>query len=309
MPSPLIRIGTRASRLALWQANSVALQLKGLGVSVEIVEIHTQGDANQSGPVVELGLQGLFTKEIQAAVLAERVDIAVHSLKDLPTGCTTGLALAAVGERESCADALVTSAADSLGALPPGSRIGTGSLRRQAQLKHLRPDLVVTDIRGNVDTRLRKLAEGQVDALVLAAAGLQRLEMGELITEILGPPRILPAPGQGALGIECRANDRSTFEMLARLEHTETRSATDAERAMLARLHAGCSAPVGAWGRIEQGELVLDGLVASLDGQQVLKASASGPPETASALGDQVAAELLAQGAEAIIQTARNLQS
>lgn len=301
MRNSVLRIGTRASKLAQWQAHWVAAELKKLGQSVEIVDITTSGDEKQSGPIADIGQQGVFTKEIQAAVLENRVDLAVHSLKDLPTETVDGLVLAAVSEREDVADALVTNLADSLAQLPPRSRIGTGSLRRQAQLKLLRPDCEVLGIRGNVDTRLRKLDDGEYDAIMLAAAGLKRLRLEERITEYLGPPHILPAVGQGALGIECREQDADVLEILRQLEDRDTRLATDAERAMLAKLHGGCSVPVGAWGRVEGDHLQLDGLVASVDGQTVLRASGTAEPSKAVTLGQQIAEELLAQGAAEVI--------
>ncbi len=305
MSVPHIRIGTRASQLAQWQAKWVAKQLRSQGATVELVDIVTSGDTEQSGPVAGLGVQGVFTKEVQSAVLESRADVAVHSLKDLPTEAIADLVLAAVPERENVADALVAATADSLAALPQGARVGTGSLRRQSQLKSLRPDLEVVGIRGNVDTRLRKLDEGEYDAILLAAAGLRRLGWGERITEFLEPPRMLPAPGQGALGIECRANDAEVCELLARMNHAETRAAVDAERSMLALLHGGCSVPVGAWGRTENGRLVLDGLVGNLDGTQILRATASGDPSAAIEVGQRVAEQLLDQGAAETIAAAR----
>jgi len=300
-----IRIATRGSKLALWQADWLADRLRQLGAPVELLEVTTSGDVQQSGPVVALGLQGVFTKEIQAAVLEDRADVAVHSLKDLPTELIEGLILAAVPQRESSADALVTLDGSQLSDLPAGARVGTGSLRRQSQLKHLRPDLDVVAIRGNVDTRLQKLAEGVVDAIVLACAGLERLGWADRISERLEPPRMLPAPGQGALGIECRKDDAEVSKLLYQLDDTETRQSVTAERALLALLHAGCSAPVGAWGRVEQGRLSLDALVASLDGSDLLRASGSGAPADAEAIGSEVAGQLLAAGAEQIILTAR----
>jgi hydroxymethylbilane synthase len=302
-----LRIGTRASQLAQWQANWVAANLRDRGATVELVEITTSGDEQQSGPIASLGQQGVFTKEIQAALLDQRADVAVHSLKDLPTEQVAGLTLAAVPLRESVVDALVTKLAGSLDELPAGARVGTGSLRRQAQLKHLRSDLEVARIRGNVDTRLRKLDEGEYDAVLLAAAGLRRLGWAERITEVLEPPKMLPAVGQGALGIECREEDSSVRELLIQLDHKATRQATTAERAMLALLHGGCSVPVGAWGRVEDGMLMLDGLVASLDGVTVLRAAAEGPADSALDLGQQVAEELLRQGAAEVIAAARIL--
>jgi len=302
---PRIRIGTRASRLAKWQATWVADQLNAIGVETEIIEISTSGDRNKEGSIASLGLQGVFTKEIQASVLRGESDIAVHSLKDLPTEQHRELTLAAVPIRGNFADALVCSQASSLEELSAGAKVGSGSLRRQAQLRHSRPDLIVEGIRGNVETRLRKLDEGEFQAIVLASAGLERLGLEDRITEMLTPPRMLPAPGQGALGIECSAEDGELIELLTAVNDPDTRAATDAERSMLAMLHAGCSAPVGAWGRVVEGQLQLDGLVASLDGKEVLTAQATGPCSAEEELGRKVARELLQQGAERLITRAR----
>ncbi|MCH2114442.1 MAG: hydroxymethylbilane synthase [Pirellulales bacterium] len=300
-----LRIGTRASQLAQWQAHWVAQRLGQQGIGAELVEISTTGDRQQSDPIAELGQPGVFTKEIQAAVLDGRVDVAVHSLKDLPTETTAGLTLAAVPSRAVASDALVTRLASTLAGLPRGARVGTGSVRRHAQLQHLRADLQIVPIRGNVDTRLRKLDEGEYDALILAAAGLMRLGLDDRITELLEPPRMLPAAGQGALGIECRDQDATVRESLAQLDDDSSRQTTASERAMLARLHGGCSAPVGAWGRLECGRLVLDGLVANPAGTQVLRASATGSLAAAISVGQEVAEQLLSQGAAEIIGATR----
>lgn len=312
-PRPL-RIGTRASKLARWQSDWVAAELTKLGAQVEIIEITTRGDVEQLGPVGSIGTQGVFTKEIQAAVLSGDVDIAVHSLKDLPTEQVAGLVLAATPPRENVADALVTNMAASLAELPAGARIGTGSLRRRAQILHLRPDLHVAGIRGNVDTRLRKLDDGEFDAIVLAAAGLTRLGWASRIAEYLEPPQMLPAPGQGSLALECRADDLATQEMVSRLNDFATRLGIIAERAVLAALHGGCSAPIAAWGRLNGSQLCVDGLVASLDGREVVRSSltADVPLENASVAirlaeesGNAVADELRRLGAEEIILAAR----
>ena len=300
-----LRIGTRASKLAQWQANWVAQQLRQLGATVELVKITTSGDVEQSGAIASLGQQGVFTKEIQEALLDGRADLAVHSLKDLPTEQVQGLVLVAVPVRENVADALVANQGRSLAELPAGARVGTGSLRRLSQLQHLRPDLEVLGIRGNVDSRLRKLDEGEYDAIILAAAGLQRLGWAERITERLEPPKMLPAVGQGALGIECLEAVQDVCELVSKLDHYDSHQATSAERAMLALLHGGCSVPVGAWGRLEKGMLVLDGLVANLQGTQVLKASSRGSVADASTIGEEVAQQLLGQGAAEIISAAR----
>jgi hydroxymethylbilane synthase len=304
-----LRIGTRGSKLARWQSDWVAARLSELGAEVEIVEIATQGDVRQ-GPIATLDIQGVFTKEIQAAVLNGQVDVAVHSLKDLPTQQVAGLALVATPEREHPADALVTHAGDSLESLPQGARVGTGSLRRRAQLLHLRPDLQVLGIRGNVDTRLRKLDEGEYDAIVLAAAGLRRLGWGERIAALLEPPQMLPAPGQGSLGIECRADDADVLTFVGQLDHLPTRLGVTAERVVLAALHGGCSAPIAAWGRVDRGLLAVDGLVADVEGRTVLRASESADDGSSLAiaeqLGKRVADALLRQGAAKLIETARS---
>jgi hydroxymethylbilane synthase len=309
-----LRIGTRASKLARWQSDWVASELRKLGVDVEIVEITTRGDVEQLGPVASIGAQGVFTKEIQAAVLGGVVDLAVHSLKDLPTEQAHGLILAATPPREQMADAFVAREAASLAELPAGARVGTGSQRRRAQLLHLRPDLHVAGIRGNVDTRLRKLDEGEFDAIILAAAGLTRLGLAERVTEYLEPPRMLPAPGQGALALECRADDDETRRLVGKLDDLATRLGVVAERALLAALHGGCSAPIAAWGRREGDLLKVDGLVASLDGREVLRTAMiaelpSGDGDRAlrfaTETGQAAAEELRSLGAEPLILAAR----
>lgn len=304
--SPGLRLGTRSSPLARWQAEWVAAQLADRGVRTQLVPITTKGDVT-SGPLGSAGQQGLFTKEIQRALLTGEIDFAVHSLKDLPTDPVPGLTLAAVPLRENNRDALVSQRAASLEALPPGARVGTGSLRRRAQLLHLRPDLTVLDIRGNIDTRLRKLDEGQYDAILLAEAGLLRLGLAQRITQVIPPTSILPAVGQGALGIESRTDDAATRRVLAALDDPDTHHAVLAERALLASLRAGCLAPVGAWARLVDGRLQLDAVVLSSDGRERLARSAAGPPAAAEQLGAQVAAELLAAGADRLIATAHQL--
>jgi len=316
MPPQKIRIGTRGSKLARWQSDWVAAQLRAGGAQVEIVEISTRGDVHQHDTVASLEATGVFTKEIQFALLAGEVDLAVHSLKDLPTLQVEGLTLAAVPPRENLADALVTSEAPLLADLPGGAKVGTGSLRRRAQLLYLRPDLQVHPIRGNVDTRLKKLDDGEYDAIVLAAAGLIRLGCADRITEYLEPPRILPAPGQGALAIECRSDDAVSLQVAAVLDDAAARLATMAERTVLAALHGGCSAPVAAWGRFVSMQLHLDALVASVDGSRVVSAAdavdlatVSGAAATAAAeeLGRRVARDLQQQGAAELISASRGM--
>jgi hydroxymethylbilane synthase len=303
--STKIRIGTRASQLALWQSNWVAEQLRARGAVVEIVHITTQGDVT-GGPLGQIGGQGLFTKEIQRALVNRRVDLAVHSLKDLPTEAVEGLTLGAVPPRAGAGDALVCTIAASFDQLPHGAKIGTGSSRRKAQLLHARPDLVMAEIRGNLDTRLRKLDEGQYDALVLAEAGLTRLGWEHRITQILPKSLMLPAVGQGALGLEIRADDQATRQAVAPLDDPPTRAAVTAERALLAALRGGCLAPVGAWGRRgENGPLQFDAVVLSHDGKQRLAASGESALEDAEQLGRLVAEQLLDQGAAALIAGSR----
>lgn len=300
-----LRLGTRGSALARWQAEWVAARLAAYGAAVSLVPITTQGDRQQAGPVEAIGGQGVFTKELQRALLDEQIDLAVHSLKDLPTDPVPGLELAAVPERAPCGDVLISRRAPSFADLPRGALIGTGSSRRRSQLWHARPDLRMADVRGNVDTRLRKLDEGEYDALVLAEAGLLRLGLAEQITQILPKELILPAVGQGALGIEIRAADHELRQTLAPLDHAETRQAVIAERAMLAALRGGCLAPVGAWGRLESGRLRLSGVVLSVDGRRRIAAEASGEAASAAELGRRIAGELLTQGAAELIAAAR----
>jgi hydroxymethylbilane synthase len=305
MAAKPLRLGTRASKLARWQADWVAARLTERGHAVEIVEITTTGDVQQLGPVADIGAPGVFTKEIQRAVLSGHVDFAVHSLKDLPTDVIDGLVLAAVPVRENAADVVVARDATSLTSLAKGARVGTGSLRRQAQLKHVRPDLEVANIRGNVDSRVRKLDEGQFDAIVLAAAGLKRLGLAARISEVLPFDVMLPAVGQGALGIECRSGDAATRTALAVVNDATTQAAVLAERSLLAQLSGGCLAPIGALGEIVGGELRLRAVVLSADGLRRLAASDAGTPADAIALGQRLAEKLLADGAGELIEGAR----
>lgn len=296
-----LRLGTRASKLARWQSDWVAAQLRTAGHVVEIVEVRTSGDGREHQSLAEVsratGTQGLFTKEIQRALLDERVDLAVHSLKDLPTAEVEGLVLAAVPERESVRDALISTAASSIDALPKGARVGTGSFRRRAQLLHRRPDLNILDLRGNVDTRLRKLDQGHYDAILLAEAGLRRLGLADRITQAIPAGELLPAPGQGALGIECRAGDHNTRRVLKLLNHPQTHAAVNAERAALAYLEGGCLAALGAWGRDDGDTLKLSVVVLSEDGSKRLYHEAAGDGRDAIRLGQSVAEELLNRGA------------
>jgi hydroxymethylbilane synthase len=305
---PPIRIATRSSALALWQANHVAGLLRQAepGREVELVHVSTLGDQNQVNALASFGGMGVFTREVQKAVLDGRADLAVHSLKDLPTELSPGLILAAVPEREETDDALVVGGDRSiqiLADLPPKSRIGTGSLRRRAQLWHARPDLELLEIRGNVDTRLRKLDAGEYDALVLAAAGLKRLQFGSRIRLRLGPPVMYAAVGQGALGLECREEDAETRLALSRLNDPQAYARVTAERALLRTLRAGCHAPVGAATVIHASTLSLEAVVLSRDGRERLTAESQMAIEQAEALGVTVAGELLARGAQSMIES------
>lgn len=304
MQAKKLRIGTRASALAQWQAGWVADRLLARGVETERVLISTTGD-RRSGPLAALGGSGAFTKELQQALIEDRIDVAVHSLKDLPTDVVPELVLAAVPERAPVWDVLISRGGEMLKDLPNGALVGTGSLRRRAQLLHARPDLRMADLRGNVDTRLRKLREGQYDAIVLAAAGLERLGLAENITQVLPADVALPAVGQGALGIETRAGDRAARDALATLDQPETHAAVLAERAMLAALRGGCLAPVAGWGRVESGRLRLIGRVLSADGRRKIEAEGDAGLAGAVLLGQRVADELLCQGAGELIATAR----
>jgi hydroxymethylbilane synthase len=305
-----LRIGTRGSALARWQAEWVAHRLRQLGQSVELIEIATLGDDDRTRSVEEIGTRGVFTKEIQRALLAGNVDLGVHSLKDLPTEAIDGLILAAVPPRESAADVLVSKKHVTLDSLLKGAHIGTGSLRRQAQLRYIRPDLKIDDIRGNVDTRLKKLDEGQFDALVLAEAGLRRLGLAHRITQVLPFDLMLPAVGQGALAIECRVHDAATRAAVAPLDDPSTHGAVLAERSLLARLRGGCMAPVGAWGRIEGNSLQLSSIVLSADGTRRVEAhdaADASDPRNAEQLGVRVADALLVQGAAELIAASRDV--
>jgi hydroxymethylbilane synthase len=303
-----LRIGTRASPLALWQAEWVAAELRAHGVEVELIRITTQGDVQQHGPIEQIGT-GIFTKEIQRALLDGQVDLSVHSLKDLPTEPIEGLCLAAVPDRAPVADALVSREGLALLDLPQRAVVGTGSSRRRSQLLHLRPDLQMADIRGNVDSRLRKVREGQYDAIVLAQAGLERLNLTAHITQTLPLTLMLPAVGQGALGLETRSGDTATREAVSLLDHPATNASVVAERALLFALRGGCLAPVGAWGRVEDdGQLHLSAAVLSVDGRQRLAAEVAAAPGDAVALGQRAAEELLAQGAAELIQAARHAE-
>ena len=298
-----LRIGSRGSALALWQARSIAAVLRAVtGAEPEIVIIKTSGDKFQQTSFSQIGTKGVFIKELEDALLEERIDLAVHSMKDVPTDLPGGLTIAAIGKREDVRDALLSSHGDTLATLAQGARVGTSSLRRQSQLLYARRDLKMLEIRGNVDTRIEKLKRGDYDAIVLAKAGLDRLSLSANITEVLPQAVSLPAAGQGAIGIEARAGDADTLQALAALEDAETRSAVTAERSALAGLGGGCQVPIGAWGRIENGKLTLDVAVLSADGAQRIWEKDSGSPIDAEAIGRRVALKLLESGASALLE-------
>ena len=310
MNRAVLRIGTRGSKLALWQAKWVANRLEADAVKTELVTVSTRGDKELAGPIASLGGEGAFTKELQKAVLDGRIDLAVHSLKDLPTEEAKGLALSAVPLRDSPHDALISRAGTRFADLSIGARIGTGSLRRRCQLLHLRADLQMLDIRGNVETRLEKLADGQYDAIILAEAGLARLGLAERATELLPPAVMLPAIGQGALALETRAGDRLTREIVARIDDEEAHRSVLAERALLATLRGGCLAPIAAWGRIEDdGRLHLSACVLSADGSRRLAADVLGNAADAVTIGRHAAEQLLDQGAAKLIADARSARA
>ena len=303
-----LRLATRGSALARWQTAHVAARLAAHDQMIlcEEIVIQTTGDRVTDVPLFGLGDRGLFTKEIDDAVLSGRADVAVHSLKDLPTKLEPGLALAAVLDRADPRDALVGPPGTTLGELPAGAIVGTSSLRRRAQLLSLRPDLAVEDLRGNVDTRVRRVREGRLDAAILALAGLQRLGLEENATDVLDPAGWLPAPGQGALAVVARENDTDTIRVLQALDHAETRAATLAERALLAALEGGCQVPVGALATAVEGELRLRAFVGTPDGRSVLRGETAGSPRDAVQLGARLAAELLERGADGILAEVRD---
>ena len=296
----MIRIGSRGSQLALWQANHIAEELRHLGHEVSIEIIRTTGDRMQNIAFASVGAKGMFTKEIEDALLANTIDLAVHSLKDLPTELGEQFILAAIPKRADPRDVLVSEQFGNFDALPAAAVVGTSSLRRQAQLRARRPDLEYIEFRGNVDTRLAKLGQGKADAIILAAAGLERLQKTAAIRERFAPEVLCPAPGQGALAIECRAGDRQVHAALQPLEDRDTRLAITAERKCLAALGGGCLVPIGAYCHRSGDELSLRAVVASADGRQIITAVARHiDPEI---LGEKLAQQLLDQGAGAILK-------
>ncbi|MFZ0639093.1 MAG: hydroxymethylbilane synthase [Candidatus Acidiferrales bacterium] len=300
-----LRIGTRGSKLALWQAEHIrARLLQEAGIESELLVIKTTGDQFASAAIAGVGGKGIFIKEIEDALLEERVDVAVHSMKDVPTATPRGLCFPAIIKREDPRDCLVSRSGKPLDELPAGARVGTSSLRRQAQLLCFRRNFQVVNLRGNVDTRLRKMDAGEIDAIVVAKAGLDRLGLSSRITQILPPAIMLSAVGQGALAIEVREADARTLEILAPFDDTKSRAAVNAERALLTELEGGCQVPLGAWARIEEGRLRLDARVLSADGAESVHRHAEGAMQEGERLGRSLARELLDAGADRLLRLA-----
>jgi len=298
-----IVIATRESKLALWQAQHIRSRLAGLypQIELEILGLTTEGDRRLDASLAKIGGKGLFIKELEEALAAGRADLAVHSVKDVPVQLPPGLALAAIAEREDPRDAFVSNRYSTLVALPAGARVGTSSLRRECQLRARHPHLAVEPLRGNVPTRLRKLDEGGYDAIILAAAGLKRLGLGERITVLLDPEESLPAPGQGAIGLECRAGRSDLVELLAPLNHRETALCVAAERALARALAGSCNVPLGAFAQVTGERLRLRAFVGRPDGSRMVSGERSGPAVEAEALGAALAEELKSRGAAAIL--------
>jgi len=298
-----IRIGTRGSMLAKWQAEFIRKKIfQATGVDAEIVIIKTTGDKLQTASFAQIGGKGVFIKELEDALLNEEVDLAVHSVKDIPTDVPSRLCFPAICRREDTRDCLISTKGETLATLRQGARVGTSSLRRQAQIRHARPDLDIRELRGNVDTRLRKVESGEYDAILLAKAGLDRLGWSNRISEVLSPEVCMPAVGQGAIGVQARLKDAEIGDALAPLDDFETRQSIVAERSLLGALEGGCQVPLGAWARFERGELVLDAVVCSPDGLQHVRQRATAPPEQARELGIQVAQLLIDSGAREILE-------
>jgi hydroxymethylbilane synthase len=304
---PKLRIGSRGSQLALWQANQISALLRARGHDVEIEIIHTTGDKITDVPLAQVGAKGglgkgIFTKEIEESLAAGHVDLAVHSLKDLPTELPAGFEIAAITEREDARDAFCSQRYSTIKDLAQKARVGTSSLRRQAQLKAIRPDLDIQSLRGNVDTRLRKLEQGDYDAIILATAGLKRLGKTELVKQIIPVEVMCPAAGQGALAIEIRQGDTSMRHVLEFLNNPAARAATDCERALLNRMGGGCQVPIGAFAHMQNGKLHLEAIVADPDGSKVLRESREGELNDPEKLGNEVGEILLSRGGDKLLE-------
>ncbi|MGV6817108.1 MAG: hydroxymethylbilane synthase [Thiotrichales bacterium] len=300
-----LKIATRKSPLALWQAEFVRSQLLAANpeLEVELVKMTTQGDKILDTPLAKIGGKGLFVKELEQGMMAGDADIAVHSMKDVPMDLPEGFALPVICERESPYDAFVSNRYSHIDELPQGARVGTSSLRRSSQILNYRRDLEILSLRGNVQTRLGKLDDGEFDAIILASAGLIRLEMESRIRYQIPPEIMLPAVGQGAVGIECRADDEQTRELISSLNHSETSQRVRAERAFNHRLEGGCQVPIGAFALLEENDIWIRGLVASLDGSEIISGERRGPIAQGEALGIELAEELLEQGADQILSS------
>jgi len=299
-----IIIGSRGSQLALWQANLIKSELESLhsNLDINIRVIATSGDKIQDVPLAKIGGKGLFVKEIEEALLANEIDLAVHSMKDVPMELPIQLGISVITKRENPLDALISKNGEKLADLPQGATIGTSSLRRSSQLLKYRDDFKIHPLRGNVDTRLRKVEEGKYDAILLASAGLNRLGWANRITEEISHDILLPAMGQGALGIETRLDDTKIYDFISTLNHEQTRYAVSAERSLVGRLDGGCQVPIGAYARVEKGLIKLKGLVASLDGEIIYKLENVGPVDDAINIGQELGAQLLKMGANEILE-------
>ncbi len=304
MSDNIVRIATRKSPLALWQAEFVKAELlkHHPDLQIELVKMVTQGDKILDTPLAKVGGKGLFVKELEVGMLDGDADIAVHSMKDVPVEFPEGLHLAVICEREDPRDAFVSNTYDSIDDLPHGAKVGTSSMRRECQLRSHRPDLKILSLRGNVNTRLRKLDEGEYDAIILAAAGLIRLGFEERIKHAIDPLFSLPAIGQGAVGIECRSNDKRINDLIAPLNHSETAIRVRAERAMNNRLEGGCQVPIGGFAVLDSGKILLRGLVGKPDGTEIVRGDITGKVEDAETLGTTLADDLLSRGAKEILQ-------
>ena len=303
MTKNIIRIGTRASLLALWQANWIkeTLEEQNRGIKVELVKIKTTGDKILDVPLAKVGGKGLFVKEIEDALLSNKVDLAVHSMKDVPTDLPEGLYIASITEREDPRDALLSRGGCKMMELPRNARIGTSSLRRQTQILNVRPDFEINQLRGNLDTRIKKLETKELDAVILAAAGIRRMGWADKISEYIATDVCLPAIGQGAVGIETRVDDEAINSLVLRLNHETTSLAVRAERAFLKRLEGGCQVPIAAFGEINGKKIKLRGLVGRIDGSEIIKYSLEGSVEKVEEIGEELAEKLLSMGAGEIL--------
>jgi len=303
----VLRIATRQSKLALWQAEHVAALLRAAhpSLQIELVRITTQGDRILDRPLADIGGKGLFIKELEVALAEQRADIAVHSMKDVPSELPVGMMLAAMLPRADARDAFLSTRYATIDSLPKGARIGTSSLRRECQLRAMRGDIEIVPLRGNVDTRLRKLDAGEFDAIILASAGLIRLGLGARITQFLPIEQSLPAVGQGIIGIECRAGDAGNLQYLSALDDAAAQTCIAAERAFAQRLEGSCQSPIGGYAQLSDTSIKLQGLIASIDGSQIFRDSIQGPQKDAVSLGRALAERMLFAGADKLLQALR----